>query len=74
MRGENLIIESSLLQSFSEIIVPIVNIMFTASKRMMFICDNTSTVKNCEKWFEELDIKSTTANSNIVIDVLNYDN
>ena len=74
MRGENLIVESSLLQSFSEIIVPIVNIMFTASKRMMFICDNTSTVKKCEKWFEELDIKSTTANSNIVIDVLNYDN
>ncbi len=74
MRGENLIVESSLLQSFSEIIVPIVNIMFTASKRMMFICDNTSTVKNCEKWFEELDIKSTTANSNIVIDILNYDN
>ena len=69
-----LINESCLLQSFSDIIVPIVNIMFTASKRMMFVCDSQSTVKQCEKWFEELDIKSNTANSNIVIDVLNYDN
>lgn len=74
MRGEDMIIESCLLQSFSDIIVPIVNIMFTASKRMMFVCDSQSTVKQCEKWFEELDIKSNTANSNIVIDVLNYDN
>lgn len=73
MRGEDMIVESCLLQSFSDIIVPIVNIMFTASKRMMFICDNSGTVKQCEKWFEELDIKSNTANSNIVIDVLNYD-
>lgn len=74
MRGEDMIVESCLLQSFSDIIVPIVNIMFTASKRMMFICDNYGTVKQCEKWFEELDIKSNTSNSNIVIDVLNYDN
>ena len=74
MRGKNLIVESNLMQNFSEIIVPIVNIMFTASKRMMFICDSTSTVKNCEKWFEELELKSTTANSNIVIDTLDYDN
>lgn len=74
MRGDDMIIESCLLHSFSDIIVPIVNIMFTASKRMMFVCDNYSTVKQCEKWFEELDIKSNTANSNIVIDVLNYDN
>ena len=74
MRGEDMIVESCLLQSFSDIIVPIVNIMFTASKRMMFVCDNQSTVKQCEKWFEELEIKSNKANSNIVIDVLNYDN
>lgn len=74
MRGDDMIIESCLLQSFSDIIVPIVNIMFTASKRMMFVCDNYSTVKQCEQWFEELDIKSNNANSNIVIDVLNYEN
>ncbi len=74
MRGDDMIIESCLLQGFSDIIVPIVNIMFTASKRMMFVCDNYSTVKQCEKWFEELGIKSNTANSNMVIDVLSYDN
>jgi hypothetical protein len=74
MKGEDMIIESCLLHSFSDIIVPIINIMFTASKRMMFICDNYRSVKQCEKWFEELDIKSNTANSNIVIDVLNYEN
>ena len=74
MRGDDMIIESCFLQSFSDIIVPIVNIMFTASKRIMFLCDNYSTVKQCEKWFEELDIKSNTSNSNVVIDVLNYEN
>ena len=74
MRGEDIIIESCLLQSFSNIIVPIINIMFTASKRMMIVCDNQSTVKRCEKWLEELEIKSSISNSNIVIDVLNYEN
>ena len=48
--------------------------MFTASKRMMIVCDNQSTVKRCEKWLEELEIKSSISNSNIVIDVLNYEN
>ena len=74
MRGDNIIIESCYLQSFSDIIFPIVNVMFTASKHMMFVCDNYSTVKQCEKWFEALEIKSNSASSNIVIDVLSYDN
>ena len=74
MQGRDMIVESCLMQSFSDIIVPIINIMFTASKRMMFLCDNYSTVRQCEKWFELLDIKSNASNANIVIDVLNYDN
>ena len=74
MRGEDMIIESCLMQSFSDIMVPIINIMFTASKRMMFVCDNQSTVKQCEKWLEELEVKSNSANSSVVIDVLNYEN
>ena len=73
MRGNNLIVESCLLHSFSNIIVPIINIMFSASKRMMFLCDNSNTVKECAKWLEDLDIKSDVAESNIVIDVLDYE-
>ena len=73
MRGENIIVESCLLQGFSDIIVPIINIMFSASKRIMFVCDNQTTVKQCSSWLEDLDIKSDSANSNIVIDVLNYE-
>ena len=72
--GEDIIIESCLLESFADIIVPIVNIMFTASKKMMFICDTRETVRACEKWFEELELKANTSNSNIVVEVLDYQN
>ena len=70
--GKNIIIESSMLSTFSKVMIPIINIMFTASKRMLFICDDYNTVCECSKWLSKLDIKSN--NSNIVVDVLNYDN
>lgn len=72
--GEDIIIEGCLLDNFSEIIVPIVNIMFSASKKILFVCDSIDTVKKCEKWFEELDIKANTGNSNIVVEVMDYEN
>ena len=74
MQGKDMIVESCLIQSFSDIMIPIINIMFTASKRIMFLCDSYSTVRQCEKWLELLDIKSNSSNANIVIDVLNYEN
>lgn len=73
MEGKDIIVESCLMDMFSDIIVPIINVMFTASKKMLFICDNYKTVKECEKWLEMLEIKSNVANSNIVVDVLSYD-
>ena len=70
---ENIIIESNLLDYFSPVIIPIINLLFASNKKMMFICDNYETVNNCNKWLSVLNINSNN-NSNIVINVLDYNN
>lgn len=71
---ENIIIESNLLEYFSPVIIPVINLLFASNKKMMFICDNYETVNNCNKWLSVLNINSTNNNSNIVINVLDYNN
>ena len=71
MSGNNIIVESEWLNGFSDIIVPIVNIMYSAKKKIMFLCDNQNTVKGCEKWFEKLGLKNDLGESHIIINALN---
>ena len=68
--GKNIIIESCYLESFSNMIVPIINILFHENKRMMIITDSYDNVRLCSDWLEKLNIK----NSEIVVDIFSYDN
>jgi len=74
INSEDIIIESSLLEAFSNIIVPVINILFAANKKILFICDNPNSILSCKKWLEQSDIKINSANSNLVVEVLNYEN
>ena len=67
---KNLIIESCLIESFSNIIIPIINIKFTASKKILILTDSYNSVGECSKWLE----KSNLTNSDIVIDILSNNN
>ena len=68
--GKNLIIESCLIESFSNIIIPIFNIKFTASKKILILTDSYNSVGECSKWLEKYNI----TNSDIVVDILSNNN
>ena len=74
INGDNIIIESCLLDSFSDIIIPIINLMFAASKKMIIICDSMDTVYNLKKWLDNQSKIANMVNSNIVISILDYKN
>lgn len=72
INGDDLIVESCLLESFSDIMGSIINMLFATNKKMIFICDTIDTVNNCFKWIMEFDKKININNSNIVVDVVSY--
>ncbi|WP_426350046.1 hypothetical protein ACPWSR_02110 [Alloiococcus sp. CFN-8] len=71
LSGKNLIIESEIVINYTEALYPVINILFAANKKLIFLCDSQYTVNKCSEWLNDLQLKKD--HGSIVVETLSYD-
>lgn len=69
--GRNLIIDNSMILQFTDMLLAIINILFSSNKKILFLCDDVATTEACYKWINTLKINKDVATT--AIRKLSYD-
>ncbi len=72
-KGNNVIIESSMINSFKEVVATSINLIYSSNKKILFICDSETVVKECDKWFRTLGLINEKTAIPFSFKTLSYD-